>query len=64
MLSALQKKYWKLSASSAFCLLFLSSGLLLVLIHAQLGQQPQMPIKLQTNISNPQSTWTPLKHDN
>jgi hypothetical protein len=40
MLSALQKKYWKLSASSAFCLLFLSSGLLLVLIHAQLGQQP------------------------
>ena len=64
MLSLLQKKHWKLSASSAFCLVFLSSGLLLLLIHAALGQQPQMPVKLQPNISNPQSTWEPIKHDN
>lgn len=63
MLSLLQKKHWKISASSAFCLVFLSSGLLLLLIHAALGQQPQMPGKLQDNIST-QSTWTPLKHDN
>ena len=35
MRSTLQKKIWKLSANSTFCLVFLSAGLLLLLIDAQ-----------------------------
>lgn len=46
MWSTMQRKRWKLSANSAFCLVFLISGLLLLLLHAQFGQQPHpVPIK-------------------
>lgn len=50
MRSTLQKKTWKLSANSAFCLAFLSAGLLLLWIDAQFKQQLQIPINSQTII--------------
>lgn len=52
MRSTLHKKRW-VSANSAFCLFFLLSGLLLVLIHAQFEQQPQLPMNSQNKIFTP-----------
>jgi hypothetical protein len=53
MRSTLQKKIWKLSANSAFCLVFLSAGLLLLLLDAQFKQQLQIPINSETIIFAP-----------
>ena len=53
MRSTLQKKIWKLSANSAFCLVFLSAGLLLLLLDAQFKQQLRIPIDSQTIIFTP-----------
>lgn len=49
MRSALHKNRW-LSANNAFCLVLLLSGLLLLLIHAQFEQQPQVPINSPNQI--------------
>lgn len=52
MLSASQRKRQKISASSAFGLVTLLSGLLLVLIHARVEKQPQvLPVRAKAQIS-------------
>ncbi|MBE9018120.1 DUF192 domain-containing protein [Chroococcidiopsis sp. CCALA 051] len=52
MLTATQKKYWKISANHAFCIVTLVSGLLLLIIQAQIEKQPQsLPVSAKAQIS-------------
>lgn len=52
MLTATQKKHRKISANNAFCIVTLVSGLLLLIIQAQIEKQPQsLPVSAKAQIS-------------
>ncbi|MDV2993023.1 MAG: hypothetical protein N4J56_002677 [Chroococcidiopsis sp. SAG 2025] len=52
MLTATQKKHRKISANNAFCIVTLVSGLVLLIIQAQIEKQPQsLPVSAKAQIS-------------